>query len=338
MTIYNCRICGNYIHVGKKFESKCMYCGSDVEYVEKKDHTYMEMLIDECETALGGSNAVELYDSCIERFPNVGELYWGRFLARHLCVVDKQLLSNGVNFIEDSDYILACHFATDEEKKCYEKVSQIRDLMLTRILSELKTSEKNLILQTNIQVIQVKTASEIDDLRADLGQKMAEIDLVEKMIRDKKNDCMAVVLSNQKMIDLAVTNIDKHMSNINSLQYASFEIEDADYHEWNIVLERDYQVCTKAYADLENTRNTKLYKELNQLQQVQTELQKQVLEIIGQINEVDNRIHKVILRVNGIKEKHKEACECAKRMNFSGASSILGVHKMDSILANALQP
>ena len=336
MIVNNCKSCGKYIHVGKGFASKCMYCGSNVEYEELKDNTYMELLIDVCETALAGSSgtkATELYDICIEKFPNISKLYWGRFLARHSCKTDRQLLIHGVCFAEDPDFVLACRFATAEEKKCYEQLTQCRDILLADILSELENSKKKLILQTNIKSVQEETAREIEILKAALEQKMAELDFAEKKVRDKKADCMVAVVSNRKVVDFAVADIDKHKSHINGLK----EIENSDFYEWTIELERDYQICSKSHSDIKNMQNGMLYKELQQLEQKQADAQRRVSEIIAQVNEVDNRVCTIISQVDSIKEKHKEARESAKKMSFASATSILGADKMNSILFNALQ-
>ena len=75
MMVCKCNSCGNYIHIERDTTPKCMYCDSLVNADYNAEETYVEMRINECENALGSLKALELYDECIERFPNISRLY-----------------------------------------------------------------------------------------------------------------------------------------------------------------------------------------------------------------------------------------------------------------------
>lgn len=333
MMVCKCNSCGNYIHIESGNEAKCIYCNSPIEIEVISDDTYMEMRIRECEKELGNIKALEMYDECIEKFPNVSRLYWGRLLARHSCKVDRQLLSHGVNFKEDPDYRLVCHFATDEERSCYEKLAYCRDWMLSVILSELALSETNQIRQTGIENTQIETASEIEALRADLDQKMAELDFIERQIRDLHTDCMVNVISNRKAIDYTVDGIDKYKTQINSQK----EIENDEYKKLSVELEKLMYICGKANTDIKNTQHSDSYKSLQQLQQDQVVAQRNVDDVISQIEEVDERMRNIISKVVVIKDKHKKASDMARNIGFADASSLLSSEKMNAILVQALK-
>ncbi|GFI04175.1 hypothetical protein IMSAGC005_03027 [Lachnospiraceae bacterium] len=333
MIVYKCNTCGNYVHVGKGYETKCIYCDSSIEVEEISDDTYVGMCISECENALGSTHALEMYDNCIQKFPNISKLYWGRMLARHSCKVDKQLLSRGVYFLEDADYLLACHFATDEERACYEKLANCRATMMSFILSDLELSQKNQIRQTNIESIQAETASEIEKLKAELEQRMSELDYIEKQIRDSKADCMVTVISNRGAIDYTVNSIDKYKQYINSQK----EIEDDEYKNTSIELEKLLYICGEANSEIQNTQYCQEYKKLQQLQQDQVVAQKAVEAIINQIEEIDERMRNVISKVALIKNKYKKASNMAKNTSFLDASSLLGSEKINIIFLKALK-
>ena len=333
MVVCKCNSCGNFIHIGKDITPKCMYCDSPVNVEYNADETYVEMRINECEEALGGLKALELYDECIERFPNISRLYWGRLLARHSCKVDKQLLSHGVNFSEDHDYVLACHFASDEERLCYEKLASCRNTMMSVIMTELVSNEKELIRQTGIKKNQMDAASEIERLRETLELKLSELDFVEKQVRDLQTDCMVGVISNRKAIDYTVDGIDKFKSQIN----AQKEIENDDYKKLLIEIGKLFYVCSRANNEIKNLQQKDEYHALQQLKQDQTVAQRNVDDIISQIEEVNENMRTIISKVAVIKDKHKKASDAAKNNGFAEASSLLGSEKMNMILINALK-
>lgn len=333
MMVCKCNSCENFIHIERGNEQKCIYCDSPIDIEVIDDDTYMGMRIVECEKELGNLKALEMYDECIEKFPNVSRLYWGRMLARHSCKIDKQLLSYGVNFKEDPDYILACHFATDEERSCYEKLALCRDWMLSVILSELVLSEKSKIRQTGIENVQAETSLEIEKLRAELAQKMVELDFIEKQIRDMQIDCMVGVISNRKAIDYTVDGIDKYKTQINSQK----EIENDEYKKFSVELEKLFYICERANADIKNTQHLDNYKSLQQLQQDQVIARRNVDDVISQIDEVDEQMRNIISKVNVIRDKHKKASDMARNTSFAAASSLLGSEKMNVILVKALK-
>lgn len=333
MMVCKCKFCGNFIHIERDNAPKCIYCDSAIEVEYSNEDTYVEMRINECENALGSIRALELYDECIESFPNIGRLYWGRMLARHSCKIDRQLLSHGVNFREDPDYILACHFATDEERSCYEKLANCREWMLTAILSDLVLNEKEQIRQTGIKKIQVDTASEIEKLRDELDHKISELDFVEKQVRDLQTDCMVSVISNRSAIDYTVDGIDKYKSQINGQK----EIENDEYKKLMVELEKLFYICGKANTDIKNTQHRDEYHALQQLKQDQVVAQKNVDDIISQIEEVDESMRSIISKVAVIKDKYKKATDAAKNKGFAEASSLLGSEKMNMILTKALK-
>ena len=254
-------------------------------------------------------------------------------LARHSCKGDKQLLSHGVNFKEDSDYILACHFATDEERLCYEKLANCRDRMMSTILMELVTSEKEQIRQTGIKKAQADTASEIEKMRAELELKLSELDFIEKQVRDLQTDCMVGVISNRKAIDYTVDSIDKYKSQIN----AQKEIENDDYKKISIEIGKLFYICQRANNDIKNTQHRDEYHALQQLKQDQTVAQRNVEAIISKIEEVDESMKNIISKVAVIKDKHKKASDAVKHTGFAEASSLLGSEKMNIILIKALK-
>lgn len=333
MMVCKCNYCGNYIHIKRGNEQKCIYCDSSIEIEEINDDTYVGMRIGECEKELGNFKALEMYDECIEKFPNVSRLYWGRMLARHSCKIDRQLLSQGINFLEDPDYMLACHFATDEERACYEKLANCRAWMLSVILSELAMNEKSQIRQTGIENVQTETASEIKKLSAELDHKMAELDFIEKQIRDLQTDCMVNVISNRSAIDYTVDSIDKYKTQINSQK----EIENDEYKKLSVELEKLLYICGRANTDIKNTQHSDNYKSLQQLQQDQVVAQRNVDDVISQIEEVDEQMRNIISKVAVIRDKHKKASDMAKSTSFADASSLLGSEKMNVILIKALK-
>lgn len=333
MMVCKCNSCGNYIHIEKGNEQKCIYCDSPIEIEEMNDDTYVGMRIGECEKELGNLKALELYDECIEKFPNVSRLYWGRMLARHSCKIDRQLLSHGINFLKDPDYMLACYFATDEERSCYEKLANCRDWMLSLILSELVLSEKSQIRQTDIEKVQTETASEIEKLRVELEHKMAELDFIEKQIRDLQTDCMVNVISNRGAIDYTVDSIDKYKTQINSQK----EIENDEYKRLTVELEKLFYICVSANTDIKNTQYSDNYQLLQQLQQDQVVAQRNVDDVISQIEEVDERMRNIISKVIVIRDKHRKASDMARSTSFADASSLLGSEKMNVILVKALK-
>lgn len=331
--VCKCNSCGNYIHIERINDCKCIYCGSLVEWGSANEDNYVEMKLSECERALGSIDALEKYDDCIEKFPNISRLYWGRMLARHSCEKDKQLLSLGVNFQEDSDYILAYHFANEEERLCYTKIANCRDVMRDAILSELMVKEKEQIRQTDIENIQARTASKIEILRAELERKISELDFIEKKIRDLQTDCMVIVISNRSTIDYAVDSMDKYKTQI----YDQKEIENDEYMRLQVELGKLLFICEMANDDINNLQYYDSYQSLQQLKQDQVVAQKDVEDVISQIEIVDESMRSIISDVFEIKDRFKKAADATKNTGFTEASSLLGLEKMNIILSKALK-
>ena len=335
MYVYKCKNCGNYIHLGKSCGSVCIYCGAQYD-CEEEVSTYLDTLIEECEVSLSSvdkKKAVALYDTCIERFPNVSRLYWGRFLACNACSSDKQLLSHGVDFDNNSDYLLALHFGDDSEKKCYEKLANCRKMMKDSIVKELQNGKKQEIFNTGIEEMQKSTHKEIDSLYDLLVLKMQALEDAERKLRNKKADCMALVNSNQQLVNIAMEKLEKKHSEVAGQK----EIETTDFKRHKIDIERDAQVIVLAGASVKELNNLNLFREYKILEEERDDKEKEVKLVMERIENVSMKMNNLLADIEKIKKKYSDAIKKAETCSFSDATSLLGNDKMIAFLSRTLQ-
>ena len=83
-----------------------------------------------------------------------------------------------------------------------------------------------------------------------------------------------------------------------------------------------FYVCSRANNEIKNSQQRDEYHALQQLKQDQTVAQRNVDDIISQIEEVDENMRTIISKVAVIKDKHKKASDAAKNNGFSPIVSI----------------
>lgn len=335
MNVCICGGCSKKILVSKGYDSKCFVCGNINRIEEDDNETYIEMVIKECEKELLSQNygkAMVLYDKYIELFPNISTLYWGRFMAANSCCTMEQLLKRGVSFKDNPDFQVACHFATDDEKECYEYLAQKRSEIAKRLISELEEMKKVSIKNTGIVELQRETLMELNALREELSVNVSSLDYSEKNLRDKTTDCTAQINSGKKIVDASVAKIEK----CKSLISGKSECEDDEFYKLNVEMQRSSAVCDSIWGKLSHLNTTGLFLERDDCRDKQETMEKSVVKTISSIENVDARMGKLLTEVTQIIKKYKSAITAARKSSFSEAASLLG-SKADDIIIGIIR-
>lgn len=335
MNVCICSGCSKKILTSKLYDNKCFVCGTINKIEDDDNGTYIEMVINECEKELFSQNyrkAVELYDKYIELFPNISTLYWGRFMATNSCCNAEQLLKHGISLEENSDFQVACHFANDDEREYYEYLSRTRSEIAKRLISELEIMKKATIKSTGIVELQRETLQELNSLREELSSRVGNLDYSEKNLIDKTIDCTAQINSGKKVVDVSVTKIEKCKSQI----MGKSECEDDEFHQLRVEMRRSSAVCDSIWGEVSHLDSTGLFLERDGCRDKQETEEESVLNTIGDIENVNARMGKLLAEVTQIIKKYKSAISLAGKSSFSEAASLLG-SKADDIISGIIR-
>lgn len=330
MNICVCSSCSKKILVSKVLDNKCYACGTRCNVDIENSGTYLEGVIEECEKELFAqkySRAMELYDKYIELFPNISTLYWGRFMASNSSCNVEQLLKQGIPFEESSDYQVAIHFASDNEKECYEYIAQKRREIAQKLVDELEIMKKTAIRGTGIEAIQKETMQELNVLRMELSKKMADLDISEKYLRDKTADCDAQINSGKEIIDSSVSKIEKCKSQINGKR----ECEDDEFQRFMIEIKKNAAVCDSVWGKTSHLSTTKFFVDRDSCINRQKTAESALNSVINSIENINTKMEKLLLEITQITKRYTSASNQTRKSGFSEAVSLLGSRADDII-------
>lgn len=335
MNVCVCSGCSKKILVAKGYDNRCFMCGTRQKIDSEDNETYLELVIKDCERELFSQNysrAIELYDKYIELFPNISTLYWGRFMAVNSCCNTEQLLKNGVSFEDNPDFRVACHFASDDERECYEFLSRMRNEIAKRLISELEVMRKSSIKNTGIENLQRETLQELNALREELFSKVGSLDFAEKNLRDKTTDCLAQINSGRNIINSSVAKIEKCKLQIMEKN----ECEEDEFHRLIIEMQSSAAVCDSAWEKISHLNATSLFLDRDDCKDRQKTMEQSVTKVINDIRSVDEKMEKLLAEVTQIIKIYKSAISLAGKKSFSEAATLLG-SKVDDIISGIIR-
>lgn len=331
MNIINCSNCSQYVHSGESFGEVCIYCGTVLTVRPEKDNGLLVDIIHNCESELQSGNfnlAVKMYDDSINKFPKISMLYWGRYLALHRCKNDLELIINGIGFNNDSDFINASRFANDAEKECYNALAKTREAIARSVLDSLESSQNAALIDTDVSNMNKKATSEINDLQNTVTKQISELDLVEKSIRDKVADCDVLIRAGKSRINYFIPKLIALKGKISTLNEATYDETENYTTEMSLSL----SVCTNEWRDMQPLTQKPQFVEYNSLLKKQKEAERAVNNTIKQINEVNERLSRLIGTITSIKARYAEARTEIQNGSFAKAKVLLRNDVFEQIL------
>lgn len=329
-----CSKCNNHIQVLDASNSICIFCGNDIT-VNRTEAGYFALCVSECEKTLLDNNysrAVELYDKYIEKFPNSSQLYWGRMLSRNRCKNDTELLVRGINIINDSDYVLAFHFASPEQKIYYGKIATIYKSIVADVINCLHKNEKIEKQNTDIKKIQTETLSDIDILQSEMVKKIKKLDEVEYRLKNKSIDSNVLINMAKTTIDTYVGLVEKIKNEVQSKS----ELEYAQSHEYKVQISRNSSICNQEWNYLQNFKSTALGKEYLTIVAEQNQAEKEVSAVMRKIEEVIKKMNDLIVNISLISNKYKDAIDEINNGSYEKANTLIGDDNLRSIVKKHL--
>ncbi|MGN1457100.1 MAG: coiled-coil domain-containing protein [Acutalibacteraceae bacterium] len=323
MIVKNCDKCGNMIHTGKYFGGNCIFCNSKAAVVTQKSMSYVDTMIDSCERELKNGNyeaALQMYDINIEKFPNISSLYWGRFLAKNRMNSDFLVLANGLNFVDDEDFIAAYHFADKDEKICFDKLKTCRNEILDKLVDTIRKKEKEAIISTDVKNVQKKTYAELQELSKDLSEKMQILSQIEISLKNKITDCEATVFCLRSIVDNTVNNISGIRNEINGKS----EVSNEKTLDYRVSMKKNLDISRDALMKISRLQDNKMFQEYKALEKQKDEAESKVYHVIDEIDSLNEKMSELLAQINNIKTDYSAAEEEAEKVRFSKAISLLG--------------
>lgn len=336
MLTVKCDRCGKEIHIGFGYQTSCMYCDAPVGKIITTEKNYYSDLADKCESKLSSrdfAGAISEYDMVINLFPNKSRLYWGRMLARKSVTDDLSLILKGVALVEDSDFVLALHFADEAESNCLSALAKTRENIVNELLLLLNKKEKENILETGIETKQKSLEVKINALRDDLRNAILKLDEAEKKIRNALVDGKVLIDSEKMRIDEYVSKIEKINNEIQpktevTLEKMALCKEDAD---------RFLAVCNKEWQTISTKSNGEAFAKLNYAKNEQKRIETEINAIMRRITQVIDESEHIVIMVEAIKNKYKLAKSDITNGSFSRAKQIIGEHNFTSLVQHYLK-
>ncbi len=331
MLTVKCNHCGKDIHIGFGKVSTCMYCGSNVESPMATEKDYYSELVEKCEGKLANrdySEAIAEYDRIINLYPNKSRLYWGRLLARKSVIDDISLILKGVSISEDSDFVLALHFADEREANCLSAMVKVRESIASELLMLLNKKEKEDILATGIENKQKSFEVKINTLRDDLRKAILKLEEVEKNIRNALVDGNVLIDSEKERIDEYVSKIEKIKNEIQPKTEVTLEKMTSCKDDSS----RYLAVCTKEWQAINSKSNGDAFSKFKNAQEEQKKAESEINAILRQISQVKDELDHIVITVTAIKNKYKLAKTDISNGSFARAKQIIGENNFSSLV------
>ena len=322
MNITKCPNCDKFVHIGSVFGNSCLYCGATINFHPDSDDSLLATTINACEAELQSGNfavAVKKYDDSLDRFPNISRLFWGRFLALHKCKDDLDLIIKGIVFDADPDYINANHFGKENERECYSSLSKTRSEVAQLVLEYLTSLEKEAIADTGIVNEKQKSESEVGSLQDTVTKQILDLESIEKAIRDKAADCNVLLSSSKTRIKDNVSKLETLKSKLKNLSEVTHE-DTEDYME---KMALNLSICSHEWSDMQSFKRKPQFIEYDSLLKQQSEAERTINNTVSQINQVNERLSRIIATIGVIKSKYNTARTEMKNGSFAQAKELI---------------
>lgn len=336
MLTVKCSHCEKEIHIGFGETSYCMYCGSIVDKTISVEKNYYSELVGKCERKLADSDysgAIAEYDSVINLYPNKSRLYWGRLLARKSVNDDLSLMIKGVSISEDSDFVLALHFADESEAKCLSFMAKTRESIANALLTLLDKKEKESILETGIENQQKAFEVKINALRNDLRNAILKLDEAEKKIRNALVDGNVLIDSEKKRIDEYVSKIERIKNEIQRKSEVTLEEMTSCKEDSS----RFLAVCNREWQTINSRNNGDVFVKLKNAQEEQKKSESEINAIFRQISQVKDELEHIVITVTAIKNKYKLAKSDIANGSFERSRQIIGENNFSNFVQQYLK-
>ena len=336
MITLKCSNCGKEIHTGFGYQSACLYCSSPVDIKITRDDNYYSSLVEKCESKLSNrefTDAIAEYDRVINLFPNKSRLYWGRLLARKSVTDDLSLILKGVSIADDSDFVLALHFADEIEANCLSSMVKTRNGIANELLLLLNKKEKEDTLVIGIETKQKSLEAKINALRDELRSAIKKLDEAEKKIRNALVDGNVLIESEKKRLNEYVAKIEKIKNEIQSKTEVTLEKMNSCKDDSS----RFLAVCNKEWQTISAKSNGDAFVKFKNAQEEQRKCESEVNAIMRQIAQVKDELDHIVITVTAIKNKYKLAKSDIADGSFARAKQIIGENKFTSLAQNYLK-
>lgn len=336
MLTIKCDRCGKEIHTGFGYQTSCMYCGSPVNKTNTAENNYYSNQAAKCESKLSNrdfSGAIAEYDRVMNLFPDKSRLYWGRMLARNSVTDDFQLILKGVSIAEDSDFVLAQHFADEAESNCLLTMTKTRESIVNDLLVILNRKEKEDILATGIETKQSSLEVRINALRDELRGAILKLDEAEKKIRNALVDGNVLIDSEKKRINEYVSKIEKIKNEIQSKTEVTLEKMTSCKEDSS----RFLAVCNKEWQTINSKSNGEAFARFKNAQGEQKNCESEIYAIMRRIDQVKDELEHIVITVTAIKNKYKLAKSDIEKGTFARAKQIIGENSFTSLIQRYLK-
>lgn len=336
MLTVKCDRCGKNIHIGFGYQTSCMYCGSPVKNSTIAENNYYSNLVEKCENKLSNRDffgAIAEFDRIINLYPDKSRLYWGRMLARNSVTDDLSLILKGVSLAEDSDFVLALHFADEAESNCLYAMTKTRESIVNDLLVLLNRKEKEDILATGVETKQKSLEVRINALRDELRGAILKLDEAEKKIRNALVDGNVLIDSEKKRINEYVSKIEKIKNEIQSKTEVTLEKMTSCKDDSS----RFLAVCTKEWQTISAKSNGEAFAKFKNAQEEQKKSESEIYAIMRQIDQVKDELNHIVITVTTIKNKYKLAKSDIEKGSFARAKQIIGENNFSSLVQSYLK-
>lgn len=336
MLTVKCDRCGKEIHMGFGYQTSCMYCGSTVNQTITTENNCYSNLVEKCESKISScdfSGAITEYDRLINLFPDKSRLYWGRMLARKSVADDLSLILKGVCLAEDSDFVLALHFADEAESSCLSAMTKTRENIVNDLLALLNRKEKEDILAKGLETKQKSLEVRIHSLRDELRGAILKLDEAEKKIRNALVDGNVLIDSEKKRINEYVSKIEKIKNEIQTKTEVTLEEMTSCKEDSS----RFLAVCNKEWQTISARSNCEAFSKFKNAQEEQKKSESEIYAIMRQIDQVKDELNHIVITVTAIKNKYKLAKSDIENGSFARAKQIIGENNFTSLVQRYLK-
>lgn len=265
------------------------------------------------------SMAVSSLNKEIISSPKRSALYIGRLLADRGCASIEELIKKGFDPERDSDFILATHFANDEENAFYTQMKQQVNQRMTQLTEALTQAEKKHILQTGISEQRVSLKNEAERLREKLNQQLRQLSEAERKVADSEAECGVVTDAYKKSSETHFLASVDLRNEINKKE----EITDIEKSNYLIQLKTNKDACAECVNKLLTFENTGLHKRYVQAIQTRDMAKSEVQKTIDEIAELTAKQKSLIDENKRIQTTYRDAREAVSQGRFEMTDSLI---------------
>lgn len=264
------------------------------------------------------SMAMDFFEKAISREPQRSTSYFGRLLARKRCSSLEELIKVGFDTERETDFILALHFADDQEKHSYSSIKDSLEKRANELIKQLNQKEKQKIIQTGIIDKRKQILESINGLRKELKEQLNLLSDQEKLVADMEAQCLTVINSIKKN---SQAHYDNNASIKSEISYKE-ELTDEEMSYYDVQLETNNDMCRKYSYELEGFNKTELFEQYQAEIKKRNDIKTQVEKVIVRINAAADNQTELLEKIRNIQQEYIDARERVFRGQFETVNSL----------------